>query len=86
MTFKPDRDKLNANFEGYKLGKSSLACISQSFAEEVRVALLKGDDFCYQHVRAFSLCNHLAVDPWDGQSVYWCAGNGGILRGQYTVG
>ena len=83
--FKPDRDKLNANFEGYRLGRSSLTCVSQSFSEEVRVARLKGEDFGYQHVRAFSLCNHLVVDPWDPDSVYWCAGNGSVLRGRYLV-
>ena len=85
MTFKPDRDKLNANFDGYKLGKDSLSCITQSFDGEVRVARLKEEDFSYQHVRAFSLYNHLTVDPWDGQSVYWCTSNGSVLRGRYMV-
>ena len=85
MTFRPDRDKLNAHFEGYRLGKKSLACISQSFAEEVRVARLQGDDFGYQHVRAFTLRNHLTIDPWAGDSVYWIASSGAILRGRYLV-
>lgn len=85
MTFRPDRDKLNAHFEGYRLGRRTLTCVSQSFAEDVRIARLKGDDFSYQHVRAFTLCNHLTVDPWDGDSVYWCTRNGAISRGRYLV-
>lgn len=85
MSFKPDRDKLNANFDGYKLGKQSLPCISQSFEDGVRVARLKEEDFSYQHVRAYSLFNHLAVDSWDGRSVYWCTRSGAILRGTYAV-
>ena len=85
MAFKPDREKLNANFDGYKLGKQSLPCVSQPFEGGVRVAQLKEEDFSYQHVRAFTLCNHLAVDPWDGRSVYWCTRKGDILRGTYTV-
>ena len=84
-TFKPDGEKLNANFDGYKLGKESLACVSRSFKGEVRVARLKEEDFSYQHVRAFSLCNHLTVDSWDEQSVYWCTNGGAILRGRHTV-
>ena len=85
MTFRPDRDKLNAHFEGYRLGRRTLTCVTQSFAEDVRVARLKGDDLGYQHVRAFTLHNHLATDPWDGDSVYWCTSNGAILRGRYFV-
>lgn len=85
MTFKPDRDKLNANFEGYKLGKQPLLCITQSFDGQVRVARLKEADFSYQHVRAFSLYNHLTADPWDECSVYWCTNNDTILRGTYSV-
>ena len=85
MSFKPNRDKLNANFDGYKLGKQTLPCVSQPFEEGVRIARLKEEDFSYQHVRAFSLCNHLAVDPWDEHSVYWCTKKCAILKGRYTV-
>lgn len=85
MAFKPDRSKLNAKFDGYKLGKRSLPFHTQPFEEGVRVAKLKEEDYSYQHVRTFSLYNHLAVDPWDGRSVYWCASNGAIFRGQYAV-
>ena len=85
MAFKPDHDKLNARFDGYKLGRESLSCLLRSFQAGVRVARLKEEDFSYQHVRAFSLCNHLVADPWDGHSVYWCAGDGTILRGRCAV-
>ena len=86
MVFKPAREKLNAHFEGYKLGKQSLQCVSQSFEGPVRVARLKEDDYSYQHVRAFTLCNHLTVDTWDdGRNVYWCTDSGTIFRGRYTV-
>lgn len=85
MAFKPNRDKLNPKFEGYKLGGEPLACVSQSFKTAVRVARLKEEDFSYQHVRAFTLCNHLVADPWDSQSVYWCVSDGSVLKGSYTV-
>ena len=85
MAFKPDENLLNVNFEGYKLSKDALSCVSRSFSPGVRVARLKDEDFSFQHMRAFSLHNHLAVDPWDDTSVYWYAGDCTIQRAKYEV-
>ena len=85
MAFKPNRDKLNAKFEGYKLAKEPLSCVIQTFESGVRVARLDAQDYSYQHVRTFTLHNHLVADPWDGHSVYWCDREGNIQRASYDV-
>lgn len=85
MAFKPDRRLLNVNFEGYKLSESLLSHVSAELAEEVQVAKLKDEDYSYQHMRAYSLHNHLAVNPYDDSSVYWYTTDGKIQQGTYNV-
>lgn len=85
MAFQPNRDLLNVNFEGYKLGKDALSCASREFASGVKVAKLKDEQFSYQHVRAFTLHNHLVLDPWSNNDAYWYAGDGTIQRAHYEV-
>ena len=85
MAFSPNRELLNVNFEGYKLSESLLSHVSKELTEEVRVAKLKEEDYSYQHMRAFSLHNHLAVDPYDDASVYWYTSDGKIQQGTYNV-
>ena len=78
--FKPDRRLLNVNFQGYKLAEDSLDLVRVELPSLVRVAELKDDDFSYQHIRAYSLHNHLHFDPSDPSSVYWCAEDGSIVK------
>ena len=85
MAFKPDRRLLNVNFEGYKLSESLLSHVSTELTEEVQVAKLKDEDYSYQHMRAYSLHNHLAVNPHDDSSVYWYTSDGKIQQGTYNV-
>ncbi|XP_064393897.1 nudC domain-containing protein 1-like [Halichondria panicea] len=84
MAFKPNRDLLNVNFEGYKLSLSPITCLSCAIQGEVHAATLKEGAFSYHHVRAFSLHNHLTPDPYDESSVYWCNKDGSIQRGTYA--
>ena len=85
MAFKPDRNLLNVNFEGYKFSESLLSHVSKELSEEVRIAKLKDEDYSYQHMRAYSLHNHLAVDPYDDASIYWYTSHGKIQQGTYSV-
>ena len=85
MAFKPNRELLNVNFEGYKLSESLLSHVSKDLAEEVQVARLKEEDYSYQHMRAYSLHNHLAVDPYREDAVYWYTADGKIQQGTYKV-
>ena len=85
MAFKPNRELLNVNFEGYKLSESLLSHVSKDLAEEVQVARLKEEDYSYQHMRAYSLHNHLAVDPYQEDAVYWYTADGKIQEGTYKV-
>ena len=85
MAFKPDRNLLNVNFEGYKLSESLLSHVSSELPEEVRVAKLKEEDYSYQHMRTYSLHNHLAVDPYNDSSVYWYTVDGRIRQRTYNA-
>ena len=85
MAFKPNRELLNVNFEGYKLSEALLAHVSKDLPEAVQVAKLKDEDYSYQHMRAYSLHNHMAVDPYDDSSVYWYTSDGKIQQGSYNV-
>ncbi len=86
MAFKPNRDLLNVNFEGYKLSPSPIKCVSSDIAGAgVHIATLKDGDFSYQHVRAYSLHNHLTADPYDQSTVYWTSADGSLQRGTYQV-
>ena len=81
--FKPNRDLLNVNFEGYKLSESPLGVVHRELPSVVSTVTLK-DEFSYQHVRAHTLHNHLHFDPHSPTSVYWCSKDGSVLRGSYS--
>lgn len=85
MAFKPNRELLNVNFEGYKLSEGLLSHVRKDLAEEVQVARLKEEDYSYQHMRAYSLHNHLAIDPYQEDAVYWYTADGKIQQGTYKV-
>ena len=85
MAFKPNRDLLNVNFEGYKLSGTPLSFTSEKIAGGVHVAKMKEEDFSFQHTRAYSLHNHLAVDPYNSSSVYWFGKDGCIQHGRFQV-
>ena len=86
MAFKPNRDLLNANFEGYKLAEVSLPFTSQSFVGGVNKLVLSEDQFSYQHVRQATMYNHLVFDPWNGFQVYWFTSQTrSVLCGTLTV-
>lgn len=80
MSFKPNRELLNVNFEGYKLSDKSLDVIREGLPCPVAVTQLKEDEFSYQHMRAHTLHNHLHSDPSDPCSVFWCASDGSIMK------
>ena len=87
MAFKPNRELLNVNFEGYKLSGSAVTFKTKELTEGVQEAQLKDGDFSFQHMKAFSLHNHLVSDPFDnsGRSVYWYTQDGSIQEGTYSV-
>ena len=85
MAFKPTGEFLNANFEGYKLAEDRLPSFSKVLSVGVNVAKLRDEQFSYQHVRAFSLHNHLVMDPGDDSSVYWYAEDCTIQQARFEL-
>ena len=85
MAFKPTRELLNANFEGYKLAEDALPSFNKDLSVSINVAKLKDEQFSYQHMRAFSLHNHLVMDPEDDSSVYWYAEDCTIQHARFEL-
>lgn len=83
--FKPTRALLNVNFEGYKLSEQPLRSVARELPAPVATARLRSDQFSFQHVRAFSLHNHLAADPFDETRVYWYGEDDKIYAAQFEV-
>jgi len=83
MSFVPNKNLIQHNFNGYKLAPNRLNFVSKKFSNGVKVTKLK-EQFSYQHVRAFSLHNHLFGDPWFTNVVYWCTSDA-ILCGEVSV-
>ena len=82
--FKPNRELLNVNFHGYKLSENPLSHIQENLPCPTSRVHLRGDDFSYQHVRAYTLHNHLHFDPSSPSSVYWAASDGSIRKATLT--
>lgn len=80
MSFVPNRKLLQYNFDGYKLAPKHLSFATKKLSTGVHVVHLK-EQFSYQHVRTFSLHNHLFADPWSQNVVYWCS-NDAIMAGE----
>lgn len=84
--FKPNRELLNVNFHGYKLSENPLEHIQEDLPCPASRVHLRGDDFSYQHVRAYTLHNHLHFDPSSPSSVYWAASDGSIRKASLNAG
>ena len=80
MAFKPNRELLNVNFEGYKLSSTPLDLAEEVLPCPVSAVQLNENEFSYQRVRAHTLHNHLHFDPASPSSVYWCGSDGAIRR------
>lgn len=83
--FKPTRALLNVNFEGYRLSERPLRSLARALPAAVGTARLRSDQFSYQHVRALSLHNHLATDPFDEARVYWYGEDDKIYSARFEV-
>ena len=67
MSFKPNRDLLNPNFNGYKLADHSLPLLWEVFTSGVHKISNTHSDlfFLYQHVQQATMNNSLTFDPWN---------------------
>eukprot|EP00058_Branchiostoma_floridae_P026828 XP_002612319.1 hypothetical protein BRAFLDRAFT_80065 [Branchiostoma floridae] len=70
-TLKPDRALIDANFDGYKLSLEPLPQYTVSLSTGIHDVKLDEEEYTYQHIRAFGIHNHLALDQWNPDSVYY---------------
>ncbi|XP_033096259.1 nudC domain-containing protein 1-like [Anneissia japonica] len=66
-----DRTLLDPNFDGYKLSLDPLPSYSVKTDSGIDSVRLRDDQYSYQHVKAFGLHNHLFLDVWHMNSVYY---------------
>lgn len=65
ITLKPNRDLLNAKFESYHLGPTTLEVKQQSLLQPVAFHPLTEEHYSYAHLRAHATQNLLTLDPWN---------------------
>lgn len=66
-----NRSLLNPNFEGYKLSLDALPKYQTRLPTGVDVVELREDQYSVHHIRTFGLTNHLVLDAWNGDAVYF---------------
>lgn len=71
IDLKINRDLINPNFEGYKLSLDKLPIYSTTITNGVYLTQLEDDQFSFHHAKLLGVCNHLTLDPWDPNSVYY---------------
>ncbi|XP_071957823.1 nudC domain-containing protein 1-like isoform X2 [Antedon mediterranea] len=70
-TLSVDRTQLDPNFDGYKLSLDSLPIYSLPIESGIDSVRLRDDQYSYQHVKAFGLHNHLFLDIFNTNNVYY---------------
>ncbi|XP_074646894.1 nudC domain-containing protein 1-like [Tubulanus polymorphus] len=69
--FKLNRDLVNPNFEGYKLSLDPIPSYKVSLSSCPDELKLQENQFSYQHVKAFAVHNHLFLDPYNPNCVFY---------------
>ncbi|KAI8504358.1 NudC domain-containing protein 1 [Branchiostoma belcheri] len=70
-SLKPDRALIDANFDGYKLSLDPLPQYAVNLDTGIDDVKLNEEEYTYQHIRAFGIHNHLTLDQWNPDSVYY---------------
>jgi hypothetical protein len=71
VDLKVNRGLIDPNFGGYKLSLDPLPTYSINLSCDVDVARLPDDLYSYQHVKAFGIHNHLYLDEWNNDTVWY---------------
>ncbi|XP_071785195.1 nudC domain-containing protein 1-like [Asterias amurensis] len=66
-----DRQLLDPHFDGYKLSLDTLPTYSVNVISGIDEVKLRGDQYTLQHVKAFGIHNHLILDQWHNNCVYY---------------
>jgi len=81
VDLKVDRNLLDSNFGGYKLSLDPLPTYSLGLNSDIDVAKLPDDLYSYQHLKAFGIHNHLCLDPWNANTVWFVDESWHIQKG-----
>nr|XP_018899756.1 PREDICTED: nudC domain-containing protein 1 [Bemisia tabaci]XP_018899757.1 PREDICTED: nudC domain-containing protein 1 [Bemisia tabaci] len=67
----PNKELLDPTFNGYKLSLEPVPVHESALPVEVEHILPNDDQYSFLHMRLFSLHNHLFIDQWNNQYVYF---------------
>ncbi|CAG2211176.1 unnamed protein product [Mytilus edulis] len=65
------RELLDSSFDGYKLSLDSLPTYSLQLGIGIEKVDLTDGQYSYHHAKILGQHNHLALDPWNQQTVYY---------------
>ncbi|XP_064640690.1 nudC domain-containing protein 1-like [Lineus longissimus] len=80
VDLRPERSLLDPKFEGYKLDLDPLPTYKLSLPKGPDHVKLRDDQYSFQHVKAFGSTNHLLLDPWNQNTVYYVCHDWNIMK------
>ncbi|XP_060079821.1 nudC domain-containing protein 1-like [Ylistrum balloti] len=80
MELKICRELLDPKFDGYKLSLDKLPLYKSPLDNAIEVVDLSDDQYSYHHAKIYGVHNHLFLDLWSEQSVYFINTNWAVIR------
>ncbi|XP_062599810.1 nudC domain-containing protein 1-like [Saccostrea cucullata] len=78
------RELLDPNFDGYKLSLDPLPTYTCKLGNGIAFTSLSEDQYSYHHAKLFGVHNHLYVDPWNTDCVYFIDSGWSIVQALST--
>lgn len=85
VELRPNRDLLNAHFEGYKLTLQPLPKLRSALVQPPGRRHTSDDQYSYLHAQLFSTHNHLVRDPYTPGAYYYVDAAGAVHCVRYAA-
>ena len=80
IELRPNKELLNAKFEGYTLSLDPLPVYKHHLPVGVQHLRPSDEQFSFQHVKTFGYHNHLYSDPWNSEFVFYMSKDLQVFR------
>ncbi|XP_061163412.1 nudC domain-containing protein 1-like isoform X2 [Saccostrea echinata] len=78
------RELLDPNFDGYKLSLDPLPTYTCKLDNGIAFTSLSEDQYSYHHAKLFGVHNHLYLDPWNTDYIYFIDSGWSIVQALST--
>jgi len=80
IDLQPEKELLNARFEGYSLSLEPLPVYKHELSVGVKHLTPSDEQFSFQHAKTFGYHNHLCSDPWNSEFVFYLSKDLQVFR------